>query len=781
MKNLLFTVSLILLYLSKGLAQEMTQTIRGTITDLDSQTPLIGASVQIMGSDPIIGSTTNIEGEFRIESVPVGRITLKVNYVGFEEKIMPNLLLNSAKEIVLHIPLVESIEKMNEIVVTAKQNKAEVLNEMSVVSARSFSVEETQRYAGSFADPARMVSAFAGVANPGEGNNDIIVRGNSPKGILWRLEGIEIPNPNHFADEGATGGPINALNSNMLSDSDFMSGAFAPEYGNALSGVFDMKLKTGNNERREYTVGASTLGLDVTAEGPFKTGYNGSYLANYRYSSLALIDNLGIMDFGGIPKYQDVSFNIKLPIDQSNHISIFGLGGKSSIADELTSDIDSEVLSKSTFRADMGVVGLNHNLLINDKSFIRTSLSAAGTQLEGTQDVPDNEGDFNTISDAMFTKSFIKINSTFNHKFNARHKLEAGVVYTKLGYNLIDNSWNDKTEQTETILNDKDHSYTLQTFTTWKYRLNTQITFTGGAHFLQFGLNNSYSVEPRAALKWTPNSKSAFTLGFGLHSRLESMSIYLGKQSQPDGSVLTPNKDLEMSKSAHYVIGYNRALGANTHLKLETYYQYLYDVPIEDAIGSTYSQLNETQDYSNKTLVNKGTGRNYGIELTLERYLNRGVYYMTSASLYESLYTPKDGIERKTTFSGNYIFNILGGKEWKVGHSKKDKVVFVNTKVSLIGGNRYTPIDLAASKEAGYEIRMTERPFSVKADDIFIVNFSIGTRRNKNNTSSEFKIDIQNASNNKAVIGQDYEQRKERISQYEQLPFFPTISYAFSF
>ena len=165
--------------------------------------------------------------------------------------------------------MAESVSALKEVVVTAKKDKSEVLNEMALVSARSFTVDETKRFAGSFNDPARMVASYAGVQSNAEGSNEIVVRGNSSRGILWRLEGVEIPNPNHFADEGSTGGPINALNSNMLSDSDFFTGAFAPEYGNALSGIFDMKLRTGNNEQREYTFTASTLGLDFTAEGTF--------------------------------------------------------------------------------------------------------------------------------------------------------------------------------------------------------------------------------------------------------------------------------------------------------------------------------------------------------------------------------------------------------------------------------------------------------------------------------------------------------------------------------
>lgn len=781
MKLKLITGLILLSTALTAYGQQMTQTVRGTIKDQDTQVTLIGATIQLIGADPIIGTITDIDGSFRLEKVPVGRITLKIGYLGYEDKVLPNLLVSSAKEVVLQISLIESIEKMAELVITAKRNKAEVLNEMSVVSARSFSVEETGRYAGSFADPARMVSAFAGVTNSAEGNNDIIVRGNSPKGILWQLEGIEIPNPNHFADEGSTGGPINALNSNMLSDSDFMSGAFAPEYGNALSGVFDMKMKKGNNEKREYTATASTLGIDFTVEGPFNNDYNGSYLANYRYSSLALIDNLGILDFGGVPKYQDLSFKVNLPLGKSHSLSLFGLGGISSIASEMKWEDEEEVLSKSIFNSDMGTVGLNHNYLINSNAYFINSLSASATKLVSDEDLPDSNGVFYNAYNSNFEKSFIRASSTFHYKLNANHKFQVGGTYTHLSYNMIADAFNYERDQIETVLDDKGESYSAQLFSSWKYRISENYTFTGGLNAMYFGLNGAYSLEPRAALKVDVNSKSSFSAGFGIHSKVESLAIYLGKQPQDDGSVLTPNQNLSISKAAHFVLGYDHSFGVNTHLKTEVYYQHLFDVPIENLPGSTYSLQNESGDYSTRALVNDGSGTNYGLELTLEQYLHRGFYYLASASIYESLYTPMDGIERKSAFAGNYVLNALGGKEWNIGRTEKNRVLFMNAKVSLLGGKRYTPIDLEASQALGSQVRKEDQPYSARSEDMLILNFSIGTRRNKKNTTRELKLDIQNLTNNQTVVNEYYVSGNGRIWESTQLPIFPTISYTFSF
>ena len=214
--KILFAIAIAFLVISllsslSANASDLYQTIRGTITDQDSKSPVIGANIIIINSNPLLGSSTDTFGNFRIEKVQVGRVSLKISCIGYEEKIIPNLLISSAKEFILNIDMMESMLKMEELIISAdEQNKDEPLNEMAVVSARQFSVEETKRYAGAFNDPARMVSAFAGNNTAAVGNNFIIVRGNSPKGVQWRLDGIEIPNPNHFADEGSTGGAINA-------------------------------------------------------------------------------------------------------------------------------------------------------------------------------------------------------------------------------------------------------------------------------------------------------------------------------------------------------------------------------------------------------------------------------------------------------------------------------------------------------------------------------------------------------------------------------------------
>ena len=777
--RILLTVVTFIVAIITSHAQQIQQTIRGTIVDEDSQMPLIGATVVVVGSTPLIGTTTDVEGRFRISGVPVGRVTLKISFIGYEDRIIPNLLVGSAKEEIIDVALTESVSKLEEIIVNGNAVKGEVLNEMAISSAHTFSVEETSRFAGSFDDPARMVVAFAGVNGDAEGNNDIIVRGNSSKGILWRLEGIAIPNPNHFSAEGSTGGPINALSSKMLSNSDFFTGAFAPEYGDATSGVFDMKLKRGNNERREYTAGISTLGLDITAEGPLKEGDRGSYIANYRYSALDLLDKAGIVDFGGVPRYQDVSFKIQLPVNNKHNFALFGLGGLSSIDTEEKED---DILTgKFNGKNKLGVLGFSHTWQMNEDMYLKSSLAATGSDNSYKYVVPNDANEFDERERGNIGKSSLIAATTFNYKINTRHKIETGLIFTRLNFNMNTYDWDAEQKELVNELSDKGHSSTLQAFTTWKYRISESLTMIGGVHFLQFALNSNYSVEPRFAIKWAMTERQSFNIGAGLHSKLEGVSTYLAKRYEDNGTYMQPNKDLEISKAAHFVIGYDNQFAPNTNLKFEVYYQHLYDVPIENSTATSFSLLNQTDGYTTRNLINEGTGKNYGVELTVERYLHNGFYYMGTLSLFRSLYTAKDGIERKSAFDNNYVANLIGGKEFAVGNATKHKVLFLNAKLAVIGGKRYSPINLDESIQAGTEITDELNPFSQKGDDIFRTDFSIGLRRNRKRTTTELKLDIQNALNNQTVVGEYYSDETKSVHQSTQLGLLPTISYKISF
>jgi len=781
LKKITLTIIMALTLISVT-AQDLTQTIRGKVSDEDSEVSTIGTHVIVIGSDPFLGASTNLQGEFKIENVPVGRVDLRISSMGYEEKIISNVLVTSGKEIVLDIKISESVAQLAAVTVSAKKNKAENLNEMAVLSAKAFTVEETKRYAGAINDPARMASAFAGASEHPSGSNEIVVRGNSPRGISWRLEGIEIPNPNHFAEEGSSGGPINALNSAMLDNSDFYSGAFAPEYGNAYSGVFDMKLRNGNNEKREYSFSVGVLGTDFTAEGPIKKGKPASFLVNYRYSTLSLLDKANIVDFQGVPRYQDASFKLMIPTKKAGIFTVFGLGGMSNILQEDKDEGNEEIIySINDFGANLGVVGLRHMYLFNDKTYIKNTISFSTTLSEGNMEKMDDYGDYFTFYDASYSKTATKFSSTISNKINSKNRLQSGIVYTHKSFNTVSKYHDYDLDTLFTGLDAKGNTGLLQAFTSWKYRINEDLTFVGGLHYTHLLFNNNNSIEPRASIKWQLKPNQSITAGFGIHSKVETTSIYMANVLNENNEEIQPNKNLEFAKARHYVLGYNNMITQNLNFKVELYYQDLYNVPVKNDINDAFSILNLMGHYVNDPMVNEGTGANYGAELTLERFFVNDYYFLVTGSLFESKYKALDGVNRNTIYNSNYVGNILAGKEFKIGNPDKNRTLSLNARISLIGGTYYTPIDLEKSITEGHQVDQEDQLYANRGDDIFKADLSVSLRRNRPKSSHEVKLEVRNVTNNQGLVTQFYNGRKQEIENYYQQPLFPVVSYTINF
>ncbi|MBK9177616.1 MAG: TonB-dependent receptor [Flavobacteriales bacterium] len=775
-------LSLLLLLASSTLAQSTTQTVRGTITDADTRQPLIGATVLLAGSDPLIGATTDLDGRFALSNVPVGRIALQVRMLGYEEQNMANLLVNSAKELVLDLRLQESIVKLDAVEISGKKGRGEVRNDMAVLSARTISVEETSRIAGGINDPARMVTVFPGVAGDPTGNNTIIVRGNSPKGVLWRLEGMEIPNPNHFADDGTTGGPINVLNSDVVDNSDFYTGAFAAEYGNVTSAVFDMKLRDGNDRTREYTLKAGVLGTDLTAEGPLPGVQGGSYLANYRYSTLSLLDQAGIVDYQGVPKYTDAAFKLKLPTAKAGTFSLFGIGGRSSILQEEKGISGDSLFARSDYGSRMGVVGLTHTQLLSANTFLYTTVSLSGNGSGVVFKETDAPGELPLVTreESDMRRTTYRATSTLNTRLNANHKLRTGVIVSHDRFRMLVDSWDREQQATLRELDHDGSATTLQAFSSWKWRWSEQWSLTSGVHFLHYALNGSSSIEPRAALRYQPSTVRAFTLGAGLHSRTESIMTYFAQSTDAEGRTITPNRNLGLTRAMHAVFGYEQMLAEDVQLKAEAYYQYLYAQPVEDAPGSAFWLGNTQEWFTTKPLVSTGTGYNAGVEASIEKFFTRGWHALATASVFESRYRADDGSWYNARFNLGFVGNALVGKEWKVGAATKNKVLTTGVRYSLMGGQWNTPIDLEASRAAGTH-KEGSPAMSIKGDPIGKLDVVLAYRVGRAKVSHEFKADVQNALNTQTPVYHYYSSRQDRIEAVNQLAILPVIGYTLRF
>ena len=785
-KNIFFAVMLLLPVFTVS-AQNYTQTLKGTVLDKTVKTPLVGATVALTSTQPARGAVTDSDGRFRLPDVPVGKHSLRITYLGYKEFFTANVTLNSGKETELVIEMEEDLVQAGEVVIRAALEKQKPLNELSTVSARTFSVEETQRFAAAVNDPARMASSFAGVAMPADGTNYIAIRGNSPNGLLWRMEGVDIPNPNHFSSVGTSGGGISILSAQVLTNSDFVTGAFAAEYGNALSGVFDLRLRKGNSEKHEYTIQAGVLGLDAAAEGPLRLGgQSGSYLINYRYSTLSVLSKIGVNIGDATTNFQDLSFNFWMPAGKAGVFTLFGMGGLSdqtqrSEADSLLWNEEEDKRYAYDFLANTGVLGMTHSLILNDKTYLKTVVAASGTENGERVDkllddyTPRREFD----NDLLQTK--LTVSTTLNHKFNARHFLRAGGYVNFMHFNFSQHEWDDDDERLEEQLQNQGSGTSVNTFAQWQYRATERLTLNAGVHGLFFLLNNTWSAEPRASVKYALTERQSLSFGYGLHSQIQPLGTYFTKITGDDGSFAEPNRNLDLTKAHHFVLSYDYSLPGNWHLKPEIYYQALTNVPVNGAEADAFSLLNVTQGFVNESLVNTGKGRNYGLELTAEKFLTRGFYFMLASSVFRSEYQGSDGVWRDTRFNSTFINTLTAGKEWDWNRKGKNRTFGVNVKITHMGGLRESPIDLAASQAKGETVYDDTRAFEDRMPAYFRLDTGVRLKRNFRTVTTTLGLDLQNTTNRENVFGRYFDEKTGEIKYYYQTPLIPVLSYKLEF
>jgi hypothetical protein len=752
---------------------QIKQTIRGEIIDSQTKTTLPGASIILLGSEPLRGTTSDEQGRFRIENIEIGRVSILVRFMGYHNVVLNNLELEAGRELVLHIEMKESGIMAQEVTITAHVDKSLSVNQQTSVSARSFTVEETERYAGSFNDVARMAANYAGVMGNDDARNDIIIRGNSPTGLLWRLEGVDIPNPNHWGMPTTTGGPVSMLNNTLLGNSDFLTGAFPAEYGNALSGVFDLRMRNGNNEKYEFIGQIGFNGVEFGAEGPVNIKKGSSFLVNYRYSTLGLFEKLG-MDFGtvGVPYYQDLSFKVNFPNTKLGRLSVFGLGGKSDIE---IFDSRKDTINKPldlygaegfdiTSASDMAVVGINQLYHINDNTFSRFTLAAMGqlvstrvdTITPQTREIAHFYGD-RLVENRLFASYGV------SKRFSYKHNIKLGVTANFMQANLKDSVYYPRKQTFESRLNFKGSSQRMQSYAQWQFKPTNNLTFNTGLHHMYYFLNSHHSIEPRIGMRWQAAPKHAFSLGYGLHSQAASSIIYFYSPEDASPENLRPNKNLNFTKSNHYIAGYDFRINEFTRIKTEIYLQKIFDAPIDAMNRNAYSLLNQGSSFEFELadyMKNGGTGSNKGIELTLEQFLNKGFYYLITASLFDSKYVASNNIEHNSAFNNNHVVNGLIGKEFEIrkGHSKSKQLIAIDFKTTHSGGVRTTPwvaVFNPATNEYHREYDYT-RAYSVKLKDYLKSDLTLTFKSNSDKITQHWGLQITNLTNQANVHSESF-------------------------
>ncbi len=765
--------------LTTQLFAQPVQTIRGVVLDDASNTPLAFASVKLLQTNPV-GTTTDTLGNFSLSDVPVGRYDIQVAFVGYETAIVREVTVTSAKQTYLTIQLKENTTLLGEIVVKPRINKERPLSTTATLSAKMLSVEEAKRYAGGFDDPARLATSIAGVAS-NTNDNGIIVRGNAPKSLQWKMEGVEIPSPNHFGDLYSLGGGLlTALSSQMLDNSDFLTGAFPAEYNNALSGVFDIAMRTGNNQKREHTLQLGLIGIDASSEGPFKKGNNASYLFNYRYSTLALVGPLLPEGAGGV-QYQDLSFKLNFPTKKAGIFSLWGLGfidGAKSApkADKnewkYPDDDQNDVIEQYT-----GVAGISHKYFFKNNAYLKTTFAATANKVDWTTQKMDEAFTLQPFSKIGNTNLTYILSSVFNKKFSARHTNKTGVVLTGMQYDILLRKAQTVGSAPQDIVKTDGFSSVVAGYSHSSVNLSSKLLMNIGVNAQVFTLNNHYTIEPRVGLKQQINEKHSVGLAYGLHSRLEKLNYYFNNSLSTGETAV--NKDLDFSKAHHLIMSYDWNVSDLVHLRVEPYFQSLFSIPVIK--DSSFSFMNLQNDlFFGEKLESAGEGRIYGIDISLDKYMSKGYYYLATASLFNSEYKGGDDIWRDTRFNRNYVFNFLIGKEWKMGQNKQNSLS-INTRFSYQGANRYSPVHEVASVAAKEVVYDETKAFSMQADPSLNVNFTAIYRINKKGRSSEIALKVLNLTGQTDFRGHLYNRIDNTVDQELPSLIIPNLSYKIEF
>ncbi len=771
-RSIFFLVLLLLTY-RPGYSQAITQIVKGKITDNSTHQKLQGASVKISKLDFDRTTITDEEGYFEFLNVPTGRYQFQISYTGYTS-INQELLVIAAHQAIIDIGLSESSVLLNEVVVGTSSI------DQNIPGLQSVTIEKTMRVPANFFDPVRMITTYPGIVAASDQGNSIIVRGNSPNGLLWRLNGLDIVNPNHLANAGtlsdkpmANGGGVNILSAQMLDRTDFYTGNFPANYGNALSGVVDMRLRNGNSDKVQYTAQASLIGLDLAAEGPLTKKHNTSFAANYRYSTVGLLSKLGI-DFGGeIIDFQDFSFNLNRSFKKGATLSLFGFGGlsknqfKEREQAEWREDKDHNNID---YDANTYALGLNYVKPLKGGIFY-LAMGYSSTDQERNLEASQlyvNAGRSLRSEHYSLLHSILSSNIHYQKKLSSKINWEIGLIGDYITDELNSFKKFDSDNTQSELIDGSSGKWLLQPYTNFNAKLFSKLDLNVGIRYVSYTQSSTDSFEPRILLSYQPISQASFSLSYGIVSQVQLPFVNFGNG----------NQNLGLNKAHHLAASFRQSLTKSLKFNTEVYYQKLFDIPITSN-SSSFSTINLLEGYVPASLVNNGLGENYGINATIEKSFYAAHYFMIGGSMYESNYTPSDGIKRYTRFNGKFTFNATYGKEWT--SQKNNRTIGLNTRLLYLGGLRETPINAGLSQAAGETVRDETNPFSNKLNDYFRIDLRLSFRKNKPGYTRTLAFDLQNITGqqNEAYHYYDFTQAKV-VTKY-QLGLIPVIVYRIDF
>lgn len=718
--------------LSLLFAQNKVATLSGKVFDAFSNEPLEFVQISIK-ENPSFGSVSNQKGYFEISSLDYGAYTIIISYLGYEKRAVKNVEVLKGKVQLGNLFIEKSTINLDEINITYKKSIDDTINfeTPQTLSARSFSLEQTELIAGGLGDPSRIAFSFAGVRNQGDVQTGISIRGNSPNSLLWSIEGFEVQNPNHFS-RGNLQGAINLINSNNLKTAKFYTAAFPARYNNGTSGVFDLYMRQGNTKKHNHSISLGVLGLEASTEGPLSKSKKHSYLVSYRYSTLTVLNKMGLNTVGvDLPTFQDVNYKLFFNTKKLGVFEIFGLWGSSEIV-----QLDKEK-RPYTYKDNYQylLTGIKNQKQINGKNRLVSGIVFSQSKSYFEQIEKFYKNDFKyPINDNV-----IQFDTKLFSKFSENHEMIIGANIQMPIFNFEANTF---TSEDTVFRNANIKALKSQIHLQQNYMFKNNWLLKLGFNVQYFSFNKSTTIDPRLNLEKQYNKTHTLSFGIGLHSKLESLGFYginiqrISFQENINRTRTEFNRFVSPSRSLHLVAGYKWQLAKDFSFLTEVYFQHLYNVPISNRQNNPfYSALNEMFLYYSRSLENDGLGRNYGIDFTLEKTYTNGYYLLFTGSLYQSKFkNPSFDAWFNTRFNGNFIFNAIAGKDFKLGKHKQN-LFSLSFRSTWAGNNRIE-----------YDFGFAEI-FQKRLSNYFRLDTRIAYKRFKEKYRYTLSFDIQNTTN----------------------------------
>ncbi|MDP5172564.1 MAG: TonB-dependent receptor [Bacteroidia bacterium] len=808
--SLLFIFCALAVFSQPVLAQSGTQNIRGRVVDKESEAPIQSAQIITFKDDGgIIGAYSDDFGFYELKNVPVGYRTVIFSALSYDTVSM-RPFITSGSELVLDMSLDPRPITANEVTIEAGREE-DVNNEHAAsVSQISIAFDPGLQASGTREDPVRQAVISPSVQGADDSRNDLVVRGNSPSGVLYRMEGINIPNPNHFAVPGTGGGPQSLLNNKYLKRADFYTGGFPANYGNGTAAVFDMWMRNGNDSKHEVSLQLGFLGTEASIEGPISKEKRSSYLVTYRYSTLQLFSFMGInVGTSAVPQYQDLGFRFYFPRKKGGYLAFWGIGGMSTIdiilSNEVAPDTSTLIYGANDrdqyFSTNTGMTGVTYVQPIGTRAKFQAGAAVSHQGVLTHHDyisrrVVNNAFVYDSlppILDYQFQENKIHAYLQYNRTLDAnkRHRLQAGINFDYYMMRYQDSARQVITQPAPALgtwrlrWNASTNAPLVQPYVQYRFLANERLSLFAGVTSLYWGLNdNSFSpVEPRLGMDFRANEKHTLSFAASLHSQIQTPYMYFYGFETIDGVPQEVNRDLGLTKSIHLIVGDSWQITPKVRLKAEAYYQYLYDIPVETKISS-FSVINAGSGFNRlfpDTLVNGGTGRNMGLEVMLTRRFVDGYYYILSGTLYDSKYRGSDEVWRNTTFNGRYAMTAVGGKGIELG-ALNSQLVF-GASVTYAGGRWYGPVDNEASARELEIIYVDATVNTEQFRPYFRADAKINYRWNRPKVTHEFAIDFVNLFGIQNILTLTYNPNDpggQNIREEYQLGFLPIFYYKLS-